>query len=136
VTWLLDTSILSHAARGHMAVRDRLASVAPSDLRVSAITVHEVEYGLLRNPTTRVAEPIRKLLGEIESVAFDGACARTAATIRLALEKAGTLIGAYDLLISATALTHGWTAVTANTKEFGRVLGLQLEDWTQGASTE
>ena len=46
------------------------------------------------------------------------------------LEKAGTPICAYDLLIAGQALRRGLTVVTANTAEFGRVAGLSWEDWT------
>jgi tRNA(fMet)-specific endonuclease VapC len=44
-------------------------------------------------------------------------------------ERAGQLIGPYDLMIAAIALTHSLTLVTHNTKEFSRVPGLKLEDW-------
>jgi len=45
------------------------------------------------------------------------------------LEREGTPIGPNDLVIAATALAHTATLVTHNTREFGRVSGLQLEDW-------
>ena len=38
-------------------------------------------------------------------------------------------IGANDLIIAATAVASGLTLVTHNTREFGRVAGLQVEDW-------
>jgi tRNA(fMet)-specific endonuclease VapC len=38
-------------------------------------------------------------------------------------------IGGNDMMIAATALAHGLTLVTHNTGEFGRIAGLQLEDW-------
>jgi tRNA(fMet)-specific endonuclease VapC len=46
------------------------------------------------------------------------------------LEKIGTPIGAYDLLIAGQALRRGLTVVTANTSEFSRVAELSWEDWT------
>jgi tRNA(fMet)-specific endonuclease VapC len=46
------------------------------------------------------------------------------------LERAGTPIGPYDLLIAAQALRSGSTLVTANVREFRRVPGLAVEDWT------
>jgi tRNA(fMet)-specific endonuclease VapC len=53
----------------------------------------------------------------------------TAAEIRLALERAGTPIGSYDLLIAAQALRHRATLVTANEKEFARVEDLSWKNW-------
>ncbi|MGL5078460.1 MAG: type II toxin-antitoxin system VapC family toxin, partial [Waterburya sp.] len=41
----------------------------------------------------------------------------------------GTPIGAYDLLIAATALANELILVTSNTKEFSRVKHLVLENW-------
>jgi tRNA(fMet)-specific endonuclease VapC len=45
------------------------------------------------------------------------------------LDAQGTPIGPYDLQIAAIALAHNLTLVTHNTREFGRVSGLVLEDW-------
>ncbi len=49
--------------------------------------------------------------------------------IRAVLEVAGTPIGPYDMQIAAIALVQGLIVVTHNTREFGRIAGLQLEDW-------
>jgi tRNA(fMet)-specific endonuclease VapC len=43
--------------------------------------------------------------------------------------KAGTPIGNMDLLIAAHAMSEGSTLVTNNTKHFGQVPGLRLEEW-------
>jgi tRNA(fMet)-specific endonuclease VapC len=56
-------------------------------------------------------------------------CARRCGRIRRELERVGILIGPHDLQIAAIAQQHGLTLVTHNTKEFGRVAGLKLEDW-------
>ena len=52
-----------------------------------------------------------------------------AARIRVELEARGTPISSADLLIAATARRHGCTLVMHNTREFGRVPELALEDW-------
>jgi tRNA(fMet)-specific endonuclease VapC len=49
--------------------------------------------------------------------------------IRAALEAAGTPIGPYDMQIAAIALVHRLILVTHNVGEFGRIAGLQIEDW-------
>jgi tRNA(fMet)-specific endonuclease VapC len=41
----------------------------------------------------------------------------------------GSAIGTYDVLIAGQALNRKLTLVTANVKEFGRVKGLDWEDW-------
>ena len=51
--------------------------------------------------------------------------------LRASLARAGTPIGPYDVMIAGTALVHGLILVTANMREFSRVLGLQLENWRE-----
>ena len=63
------------------------------------------------------------------SLPFDDLAAEHYARLRHLLETAGTVIGAYDLLIAAICLAHGCTLVTSNTNEFARVSGLSIEDW-------
>jgi predicted nucleic acid-binding protein len=48
-----------------------------------------------------------------------------------ALKVSGTMIGANDLFIAAHARSLGLTLVTTNTREFGRVQGLAIENWTE-----
>ncbi|MSQ60415.1 MAG: type II toxin-antitoxin system VapC family toxin [Betaproteobacteria bacterium] len=65
----------------------------------------------------------------VRVLALDADTAKLAAAIRGVLDAAGMAIGPMDVLISATALSHGAALVTHNTKEFSRVNGLGAEDW-------
>ena len=56
--------------------------------------------------------------------------ARHYADIRHALLKTGRQLGANDLFIAAHARSLDATVVTKNVKDFGRVRGLQVENWT------
>jgi len=60
---------------------------------------------------------------------FDAEDAEEAGDIRVTLERAGTPIGPYDILIAAQARRRGALLVTANGREFARVPGLRFEDW-------
>jgi tRNA(fMet)-specific endonuclease VapC len=68
--------------------------------------------------------------GHVVVVGFEEEDAVIAGDLRAELERAGTPIGPYDLLIAAQALRSGSTLVTANVREFRRVPGLAVEDWT------
>ena len=53
------------------------------------------------------------------------------AEIRVDLKRRGAQLGAADLMIAAHARAMGAIIVTNNVKDFGRVKGLQVENWTQ-----
>jgi tRNA(fMet)-specific endonuclease VapC len=60
---------------------------------------------------------------------FNEAASEAYAGIRVQLEKAGKPVGPNDLLIAAIAFANHLVLVTHNTREFGRIEGLLLEDW-------
>jgi tRNA(fMet)-specific endonuclease VapC len=64
-------------------------------------------------------------------LSFDPAAATVYASIRAHLQASGQLIGPNDLIIAATAVAHHALLVSANVREFRRVPGLRVEDWTQ-----
>ena len=70
------------------------------------------------------------LSSSLISLPFDDAAAEIYGRIRADLESRGMPIGPNDTMIAAIALANGFTVATHNTAEFGRVSGLQVEDWT------
>lgn len=66
------------------------------------------------------------LLSKHSLVQNDADCA---ARIRADLQRKGTPIGAYDLLIAGQALAQDLTLITHNVKEFARIPHLKFEDW-------
>lgn len=115
-------------------VRQRLARAIAQGLAigVSSVAVFELWYGV--NKSSRrdfnTARLETFLGGPVEIVAFDEEDARVAGLVRAELERLGTPIGAYDVLIASQAKRHGATLVTSNVSECGRVTDLRLEDWT------
>jgi tRNA(fMet)-specific endonuclease VapC len=70
------------------------------------------------------------MLESLEEIPFDREAAREAARVRVELERRGIVIGPLDLLIAGTVLSRGAARATNNTREFSRIKGLRLEDWT------
>ena len=71
-------------------------------------------------------------LGELLDIRpFDKQAAVCYGDVRSSLEKRGETIGGNDLLIAAHVLSLGWTLVTNNEREFGRVEGLRIENWVE-----
>ncbi len=73
----------------------------------------------------------QEFLSRFTSLPFDDRAAMTYAEIRAELEGKGIPIGANDLMIAAIALANETILVSHNTREFGRVAGLTLEDWEE-----
>jgi tRNA(fMet)-specific endonuclease VapC len=109
-----------------------LAIQARSEFFVPSIVVHELWYGVAKSQKVVInAHKLSTfLLTQVETLAFDDADAQMAGEIRADLARRGTPIGPYDVLIAGQALARGLTLVTANTREFSRVNGLTLVDWT------
>ena len=131
--YLLDTCVISDFIKGEAGTKVRLKQTPPVDIAVSVITVMELRYRLALNPqrAQKVEPAISSFLSSVTILPFSTVEAEQAAQIRAALKSQGQPIGAYDILIAATALQHNLLMITANQREFDRVLGLQTENWRQ-----
>ncbi|MEQ8997224.1 MAG: type II toxin-antitoxin system VapC family toxin [Coleofasciculus sp. B1-GNL1-01] len=131
--YLLDTCVISDFIKGEPATQARLKQTSPTDIAVSVITVMELRYGLqLNHQRAQKIEPvITSFLSSITLLPFGISEAEQVAHIRAILRSQGQPIGAYDVLIAATALQYNLVMITANQREFDRVPGLQTENWRQ-----
>jgi len=124
---LIDTTVLIDAERRGVSL-DR--AIGDEERAVSAITVSELLHGVHRaaDEQRRVRREVlvEYLLESLEALPVTTAVARTHARIWAQLERDGEPIGAHDLWIAATALTHGMRIATSNIGEFGRVSGLTV----------
>ena len=109
------------------------ARLAKSQLFLSTIVIHELWFGVANSERLKWNAPVlRKFISQgFVTLDFSDRDAEFAGELRATLRAAGTPIGAYDTLIAGQALVRGLTLVTANTREFSRVDGLKLVDWTQ-----
>ena len=126
----LDTNTVIHYFKGLGRVVERLHATPPAELVVSSVVVHELELGVLKSddPEKR-RQQLYTLLAHVKVLPLGDGEAKTAARVRVQLEAKGLGIGPLDTLIAGTALHHGATLVTRNTREFGRVDGLKVENW-------
>jgi tRNA(fMet)-specific endonuclease VapC len=129
--YLLDTCVVSDFVKGEENTLKRLKSTSPSDIFISSLTVMEVKYELYINPerAIKIQPLIESFFSSIIILPFYTEEAEQVAQIRSILKMAGTPIGAYDVLIAATALTHNHIIVTSNVREFQRVPNLKIENW-------
>lgn len=129
---MLDTNIVSFAMRARpQALLDRLMAHRPSQLCVSSITHAELRFGAARSPSRkRYDHLIDVFLGRIEVLPFDDEAARACGEVRASLEARGERIGDLDMLIAGHAVAARRVVVTNNVREFTRVSGLVVEDWS------
>lgn len=133
--YMLDTDMCSYIMRrSHDAVLKRLAGVPVSDVCISVITKSELLYGVEVSPKRRQDEAaLDAFVRYVEVLDFPDSASSHYAEIRADLKARGAMIGANDLLIAAHARSLGLTLVTNNTREFGRVQDLSLENWSRGS---
>ena len=130
----LDTNaVIAAITRRKPELRRRLESAIAADapIGIPTIVLFELRYGIARSarPQENAAILAAFLTLDVSPWPFELEDAEEAGDIRAELERAGTPIGPYDVLIAAQARRRGALLVTANMGEFTRVPGLRIEDW-------
>jgi tRNA(fMet)-specific endonuclease VapC len=129
--FMLDTNICIYVIkRRPPAVLAALLTHESAGIGVSIITVCELAYGVVKSGSARNQAALAQFLEPLSVADFDRSAATAYAKVRAGLEAAGTPIGPLDTQIAAHALSLGATLVSNNTREFARVPGLKLVDWT------
>lgn len=133
VRFLLDTNICIYIAKHNPpAVRERFVRHSANELAMSVITLGELRHGAEKsNSPQKAFATLEQLVGAIQVMPLDDEVSHMYGKIRAKLELAGQPIGNNDLWIAAHAKAAGWTLVTNNEREFVRVPGLQIENWTK-----
>lgn len=125
---LLDTDVIVDVLRRHPAVSRRLAEASPDDFGIPSVSIAELTYGAERSSNPARAHALwRAFVAPYPIVPFDREAAEHHGRLRFALRHEP--IGERDLLIAAIAVAKGLTVATRNVREFGRVPGLQVQEW-------
>jgi len=128
--YLLDTNILSDLIkRPAGTVAQHIGTVGEDAVCTSIVAACELRYSGMKKGSPTLSEKIEQLLSVIDVLPLEVDADREYGRIRSSLEKAGTTIGANDMLIAAHALSQNLTLVTGNASEFFRIDGLKLENW-------
>jgi len=135
--WILDTDHVSLFQHNHPAIHQRINAIGSQSIAVTIVTFEEQIYGRL-NRIRRANSEDQLLLGyrnlkatldyfkSIDVINFD----QQAYGYFSELVRQRIRVGTQDLRIAAIALSQGGIIVTRNRKDFEKVPGLQLEDWT------
>lgn len=135
----LDTSTIINCLRnGSSLTRTRFgeARASGAPLVISGLVLYELCYGAAISARPALhRERYEALVGDLPVEPFDAADALAAAQVRRMLHEVGRPIGAVDMLIAGQALARGWSVVTADVQDFGRIDGLKIVDWSAEAAT-
>jgi tRNA(fMet)-specific endonuclease VapC len=130
--YLLDTNILSHLVRQPQGpVADHIADVGEAYVLTSVIVACELRYGAAKSGSKKLTRQVEAVLSAMTIKPLESDVERVYASIRVALERKGTPIGAHDMLIAAHARTIDAVCVTDNVAEFKRVPALKVENWVK-----
>ncbi len=129
--FMLDTNICSYVLRSRpLTVKEQFDEAGPGALAVSTVVLAELLYGAARHAKGAVIRSeIADLVSRLAVVTWDEAAAEHYGDIRAELERAGTPLGAMDMMIAAHARSRGATLVSNDTRHFGRVVGLLVANW-------
>ncbi len=136
--WMLDTDILVHFVNrrpGYESIGRRMSGRSPGEIRISAITLAELRFGIEQSLfRTENQAKLEELLEILQTDDFPAGAAKDFGQIKRSLLAGGKSIGAYDLLIAAHARYLRAVMVTNNEREFSRVPGLTVQNWLKSGS--
>jgi tRNA(fMet)-specific endonuclease VapC len=129
--YMLDTNICIYTIKNKpQQVRDAF-NRHHSQLCISSISLMELIYGAEKSAIPeRNLTVVEGFVARLEVMPYDEIAASHTGQLRAELARQGTPIGPYDQLIAGHARSRGLIVVTNNRREFDRVPGLRVEDWT------
>jgi len=130
--YMLDTNICSYIIRNRpQSIKEKLQEVEiKHTVALSSIVVSELLYGATKKDSPKLMKIVSAFIDNFIVYDYAKISAQSYGNIRTDLEKKGKIIGANDLLIASHTLSLGAVLVTNNSREFERVEGLVLEDWS------
>jgi tRNA(fMet)-specific endonuclease VapC len=131
---VIDTNIISAFMRGNHQVILKIEEYLEEydTLTISVITYYEIMRGIKALASESKVKAFHEFMSACNIEEIDLIVAGKAAEIYDELRSAGKLVEDADILIAATAMTHGMVVVTDNTQHFKRIRGLKVENWLKG----
>ncbi len=131
--YFLDTNICIYYLKGQYPILlDRMLRHSVSEIKIASIVKAELLYGAVKSKKREDnTSKVKKFLLPFEIISFDDNAAEIYAQIRADTAIKGTTIGPNDLIIAATVLANSGTLISNNEREFGRISGIEIENWTK-----
>ena len=133
--FILDTNIcIFIIKKKHDKLLEKIKKNIHKGLCISSITLAELEFGIENaKPEYKTGNTIALLefLSIFDVKNFDGKASKEYGKVKKDLKDRNCLIGPLDMLIGAHAKSLNMTLLTNNTREFGKIRNLFIEDWTK-----
>lgn len=130
--YMLDTNIVIYVIKRRPPSLRPVFNQHVGQLCVSTITFAELMHGVEKSSMPeRNLRTVEDFISRIDVLPYDNDATVHYGDIRADLERKGTIIGVNDLHIAGHARSHGLVLVTNNTREFERVAGLRVINWTE-----
>ena len=128
---LLDTNICIYIINNKPEwVKKRFEEFKRGEICICSITVAELFFGVEKSKyKENNLLALKSFIANLEVLDFGINEAIVYSKLRVDLEKRKQLIGAMDMLIASVAIANSLTLITNNTKEFVRILDLNIENW-------
>ncbi|MGB9499265.1 MAG: type II toxin-antitoxin system VapC family toxin [Dissulfuribacterales bacterium] len=130
--YLLDTDIVIYNLKGNASVKIHLQNHVNDSIRISAVTLMELYYGAYKSQKVESnLAKIRTIENALGVIPVDQEVVEIFGLLKSKLEKTGTPLDDFDLILAATALAHNLILVTNNERHFKRIDGLTIGNWTR-----
>ena len=131
---IFDTSVLIALERGSHAIEKLVVGRESEPFGISVITVSELLHGVYRADSekrrlTRGAF-VEKIIQIFPIYPFDVNAARIYAKLWSNLAKKGMTIGAHDLMIASAAIALGFSVITADVRDYGKIKEVSVEKFS------
>ena len=129
--YLLDTNICIFTMKNKPQIVRDAFNRHDGQMCISSVSLMELIVGAEKSlQVERNLRAIEGFTARLVVLPYDVGAANHTGQIRADLERKGTPVGAYDYMIAGHARSQGLIVVTNNRREFDRVPGLRVEDWT------
>ena len=128
--YLLDTDTVIYILKGDPVTEANLRKHIHDPIKIGTVTLMELYYGAYKSQkvTSNLAK-IRTLENVLEIIVIGEEVAEIFGREKVRLEKEGTPLDDFDLVVGCCALAHNLTLVTNNVRHFKRIEGLQVTNW-------
>ena len=128
--YLLDTDTIIFSLKGDETVKKNLQLHFHDSMKISVITLMELYYGAYKSKKVESnLAKIKTLETSLEIISLGSEVVEVFGICKAKLERKGTPLDDFDLILASCALTHNLVLVTNNLKHFMKIEGLKIENW-------